>query len=245
MDESCVRFGYASPTTAWETSKVTSEANGDRAASTARLTEMLHNAELESRFTRVYAKNLWEDPETISGPGSRLGSEPVVETLDALRMICRTHDIGTLNDIPCGDLNWVAKFLSEFPTIRYTGFDIVQPLIDRNLQLHPDIACRMLDITSHVPPKADLVLCKDLIIHLNDEDIHRTLANIKASGSTWLLASNNFGMPNDDLRENQHGDSACRYVDVLTAPFHYSPPLWRTQYLGLWKLADLHAPPWA
>ena len=203
------------------------------------LSNMLHNVELESRFTRVYATNLWEDPETISGPGSRLDSDPVIEALNALELICLKYGIKSINDIPCGDLNWISKFLNEYPSIQYTGFDIVKPLVDRNRQVFPSIDCRMLDITFQIPPKADLILCKDLIIHLNDDDIRRTLTNIKKSGSTYLLASNNFGMPNGDLRENQHGDSACRYVDILTEPFNYPPPMWKTHYLGLWKIADL------
>ncbi len=195
--------------------------------------------ELEARFTRVFSTNQWLDGESISGPGSRLNSGPVVETLAVLKMICNDYNITSLNDIPCGDLNWIVKFLQEMPNIAYTGFDIVGPLIERNRQAVPTIDCRFLDITSQVPPRADLVLCKDLIIHLDDADIDRTLGNIKASGSEYLLLSNNFGMPNNDLLENIHGDSACRYVDILAPPFGYSAPAWRSQYLGLWKLSDL------
>jgi hypothetical protein len=200
------------------------------------------NPQLEARFTRVFATNLWQDSESISGPGSRLGSYFVTETVESLKRICREYSIKTMNDIPCGDLNWISKFLSELSLVKYTGFDIVQPLVDRNRKIYPDIDCRILDITSQIPPKADLILCKDLIIHLNDDDIRRALRNIKLSGSTYLLATNNFGMPNGDLREHLHGDSACRYVDILTAPFDYAPPIWRTDYLGLWQLADWPEP---
>ena len=199
----------------------------------------LHSVELEARFTRVYATNLWEDSESISGPGSRVGSEPVSEALDALRFVCREFSITSISDIPCGDLNWIKTFLADSPSITYKGYDIVKPLLERNQQVYPEIACDFLDITRQVPPRTDLVLCKDLIIHLNDDDIRLTLTNIKNSGSKYLLVSNNFGMANSDLREHLHGDSACRYVDIMTFPFRYSPPLWKTSYLGLWELASL------
>lgn len=194
---------------------------------------------ISSRFTRVYATNLWEDAESKSGPGSRNNSPEVIESIQALEYIVDAYQVKSLVDIPCGDLNWIKNFVMSRADIEYYGFDIVAPLIEHNKSVHPDINCAVLDVVTSSPPKVDLVFSKDLIIHLNDNDIIKMLNNIKLSGSKYLLASNNFGLPNSDLLEHIHGDSACRYVDILAYPFKCSPPIWRSNFLGLWKLSDM------
>jgi len=192
--------------------------------------------ELSATFTEIYEKNLWGDDQSASGVGSRKEGAAVISTIEALRLICQKYNILSISDIPCGDFNWMPSFLSEFPQVRYTGFDVVKAIIERNQSLHPQFSFELLDITSESPPKADLILCKDLLNHLTYAHIQQAIVNMKLSGSTYLLASNNFGWENQDLARS----GGSRHLDLLAAPFNFQRPIWdNIHYLGLWKLADL------
>ena len=191
-------------------------------------------------FTYIYDTNYWSDPESRSGPGSRRDSGSVRHVLDVLATVTERYAIRTIADIPCGDFNWIGAYLEAWPEVDYVGFDIVDELIKRNRENHPGRRFALLDIVTAIPPRSDLILCKDLINHLETGEIIEAIANMRRSGSKYLLATNNFGYPNSKLFRSRF--NASRHVDITTAPFHYPAPLWHDHYLGLWQLADLERP---
>jgi hypothetical protein len=75
---------------------------------------------LNGKFTDIYHKNIWENEESVSGPGSTL--EYTVR--DALPTVLDTYSIKTIFDAPCGDFNWM-KYVVKGTNIKYTGGDIV------------------------------------------------------------------------------------------------------------------------
>lgn len=189
------------------------------------------------RFEIVHDLNVWQDEESLSGPGSRRDSGSVAEALAGLEAVCRDHGVRSIADIPCGDFNWMPVFLAQHPEIAYRGFDIVPALIEGNRRKHPGIAFEILDVTREVPPRADLIFCKDLFNHLRYADVRRAIDNMAASGSGLLLASNNFGSRNVELHRAFAGET--RGLDICVAPLACPPPIWSTHYLGLWRLAEL------
>jgi hypothetical protein len=190
---------------------------------------------LEQRFTEVYGKALWGDDETRSGWGSKRNSGHVQTALEILRMVIPKYNILSIADIPCGDFNWQPLFLSDHAQVAYIGYDIVGSMIVDNKRKNPNREFRQLDITKQVPAKADLILCKDMFNHLTYADIRRAIGNMKRSGSTYLLASNDFTFPqNVDVVNEGSND---RPVDVVKAPLSYPAPLWNNHYMGLWLLA--------
>ena len=201
--------------------------------------DMAENDHLKARFSRVYATNLWLDDESISGPGSRKDSPPVVAAVSALSYVFERYQISSMADVPCGDLNWIAPFMQQNRAVAYKGYDIVPPLVENNQRQHPGIHCEVRDAVHEVLPYADLIFSKDLLIHLNFQDINSLMHNFALSGSRYIMVTNNFGLGNSDLMEEIHGDSACRYVDLMDAPFRYPDPLWRTDFFGLWSSKDL------
>ena len=188
-------------------------------------------------FTGYYRANHWADAESRSGPGSRRDSGSVEHALRILAMITERYGVRTIADIPCGDFNWIGRYLDAWPSVAYVGFDIVSPLIDRNRALFPEKRFTRLDIVCDVPPHVDLIFCKDLFNHLESREIVKAIANMRRSGSTYLLASNNFGYPYEALRRTRHDSS--RHVDLTLEPFCYAAPLWHDHYLGLWQLAEM------
>jgi len=192
---------------------------------------------LRSRFTTVYDQGLWGVSETRSGFGSVKGSQWVAIAEEAIRKAVGEHGVRSINDIPCGDFNWMPDVLAGLGPIRYIGFDIVAEALARNKDRFPQYEFRVLDITSQVPPAADLIFCKDLLNHLTDADVTRALDNMRRSGSKFLLASNNPGYENAPLPETPN---ASRHLDITAPPFNQPPPLWSVaDYMSLWRLADL------
>ncbi|MBS7788492.1 class I SAM-dependent methyltransferase [Roseococcus sp. SDR] len=191
---------------------------------------------LQDRFARFYRGNRWGDPETRSGPGSRLDSGQVRDAIEALRGTVEGHEVRSLADIPCGDFNWMPLFLESVPGLAYLGFDIVPEIIADNRARHPGRRFERLDITREVPPRVDLIFCKDLLNHFCFADVAAALVNMRRSGSRLLLASNNVGHPNVEMP--RFGVRQSRHRDIMLPPFGAPEPIWRTHYLGLWRLAD-------
>lgn len=177
------------------------------------------------------------DDESKSGPGSRKGSEIVLLSFEALTFAVTRFPIGSINDIPCGDFNWIGTFLKDHPRIRYRGYDIVSPLIEYNKRQHQKYNFYQIDITAAVPKKADLLFSKELFLHLNYEDIYFALTNMKRSGAKYLMTSSHFGAANADLQHNLGG--SFRPLDVCADPINLPEPLWRNKLFGLWRFDDI------
>ena len=86
-------------------------------------------------------------------------------------------------DLPCGDYGWMRRI--ELPVARYIGADLLPELI-RPLQERFGGGGRsfvVLDLTRDPLPEADLLLCRDCLVHLSFGDIRRALGNVLRRGS--------------------------------------------------------------
>jgi hypothetical protein len=192
---------------------------------------------LRARFTAVHDENLWGSEESRSGWGSERGTPSVIVAQAAIEKAVAEHGVRSIHDIPCGDFNWMPDLLARLRTVTYRGFDIVEPALARNKDRHPTREFRVLDITTTVPPAADLIFCKDLLNHLGDEDAKRAIENMRRSRSTFLLASNNIGFDNAPLPDVP---GASRHLDITAPPFRYRAPLWTLDgYMSFWRLAEI------
>jgi hypothetical protein len=52
-----------------------------------------------------------------------------------------------------------------------------------------------------------------------------------------LLASNSFGVVNEDLLNDELG--YARPIDLCAKPFDFPTPIWRSNFYGLWEMTDL------
>ena len=57
----------------------------------------------EKIFEQIYQTNKWGSEESVSGRGSELGRTTVIRR--ELPSIIASLDVGTILDLPCGDLN--------------------------------------------------------------------------------------------------------------------------------------------
>lgn len=173
---------------------------------------------LQERFERIYETNLWSDPESRSGAGSSLDSTRVLraELPKALR------ELGTrvLLDVPCGDFTWMEQV--DLSGIEYIGGDIVPSIIERNRRLHASKGRRFteLDLTRDALPDADVLLCRDALVHLSYANIRAVLANVAGSKIRFLLTTSFPGRGgNYDI-----ADGDWRTLDFQAPPFSFPAP---------------------
>jgi hypothetical protein len=173
---------------------------------------------LQERFERIYSTNLWSDPDSRSGAGSSLDSTRVVraELPKALRQL----EARVLLDVPCGDFKWMQHV--DLSGIEYIGGDIVPSIIAENRRLHASASRRFveLDLTRDVLPDADVLLCRDALVHLSYANIRAVLANVARSNIRFVLITSFPGR-----RDNYDvADGDWRPLDFQEPPFSLPEP---------------------
>jgi hypothetical protein len=173
----------------------------------------------EGVFRRILAQNLWGDAESLSGYGSGWAATRAVR--EELPRLFQRHGINSMLDAPCGDFYWMREVVGVLD--RYVGADIVPDLIDRNRERYGSdrVSFICADITVDPLPRADLILCRDGMIHLPTRLIRRALANLRATGSRYLLLTNSHGV--SGYHDVPIG--SFRPIDFTQPPFSFPTPL--------------------
>ena len=174
---------------------------------------------LQQRFERIYSTNLWSDPSTRSGTGSSLDSTRVVRR--ELPRALHELDVRALLDAPCGDFTWMQHV--DLSGIEYIGGDIVPSIIANDQKLYGSRSRRFieLDLTRDQLPEADVLLCRDCLVHLSYANISAVLANIARSGIRYILMTSFPGR--GDNKDIQDGD--WRPLDFQAPPFLFPDPV--------------------
>ena len=200
-------------------------------------------------FTAIFETNAWGSAESVSGPGSTQARGADFED-ELISVLDRWH-VGSMVDAPCGDFNWMRHLLAR-RDLSYTGVDIVATLIDRNSRIHAAAQRRFVcaDMTRSDLPQADVLICRDGLVHLSFADARAAIRNFRRSGSRLLLATTFI-----DREHNPNVPTGgWRTLNLEAPPFGFPPPLelvdercthsggiYRDKRLGLWELASLEA----
>lgn len=203
--------------------------------------------DLAARFERIEKTNLWGAASSVSGLGSE---DPATAAIrDALPELLQRLGARSLLDAPCGDAGWIGRTTLD---VDYTGIDIVPSLIAANSEraARGELAGRFLvaDITRDALPRADLILCRDCLVHLSFPNIARVVTRFRESGAQFLLVTT---FPEwEDNHDCEDGD--WRALNMTKAPFDWPTPHaliderceegdggWRDKSLGLWRLDEL------
>lgn len=199
----------------------------------------------ERIFSRMYERNSWGSPESISGSGSDLAQTRAIRR--ALAGLVAELGIRSMLDAPCGDYNWMRHVPVRLD--QYIGADIVPGLIAENARRYGNATrrFRVLDVCSDELPAVDLILCRDCLVHLPLEAACAALENFARSGSRYLLATTYPGL----VRKNKPllVTGNWRPLDLALPPFCLGEPLrliceectepddFPEKSLGLWDLA--------
>ena len=199
-------------------------------------------------FRHALTRNHWAGPESPSGPGASL--EQTAAVRKGLPALIRRIGVETLLDLPCGDCSWMSSV--DLGSTRYIGGDLLPELIAENARRRASARREflVLDLLSSALPAADLVLCRDCLVHLAFADIARAIDNLRASRITWLLTTTFPDQAtNEDIRT---GD--WRPLSLERAPFNWPAPVelvneqctegsgvFADKSLGLWRIDTLPA----
>jgi len=210
-----------------------------------RLRVVVENLTLQERFDLLHRLGIYHHPDSVSGAAATLAE---TETLRAaLPRIVKERRIASMLDIPCGDFHWMQHVPLDAD---YTGADIVPEIVAENQKHHGGERRRfvVLDATRDALPRVDLILCRDLLIHLGNRDTWSALRNFEGSGSRFLLTSH-FAARADNV-EIVSGD--FRPVNLCQPPFNFPPPIevvnersalagntFTDRSMALWQLSDV------
>jgi 2-polyprenyl-3-methyl-5-hydroxy-6-metoxy-1,4-benzoquinol methylase len=199
---------------------------------------------LQQRFQRIHDTNLWGAEASVSGLGSEVDATATLRA--ELPPLLMRLGATSLLDAPCGDAGWIAR--ADLP-VRVVGIDIVPDLIER---LRARAArgeilgeYHLADITRDPLPRADVVLCRDCLVHFSFANIARAVENFRSSGATWLITTT---FP--EWQQNADcEDGDWRALNFQRAPFNWGQPAellnencteagsgWRDKSLGAWRL---------
>jgi SAM-dependent methyltransferase len=197
----------------------------------------------KSVFRSIYHTNTWEDPNSLSGPGSSFeGAQHIRAQLPSL---VERNGFRSILDIPCGDLFWIRDILPN--TIDYIGADIVPELIERNREKAASMGrFEVLDLVKSPLPASDLALVRDCLIHLPNKQVIQALRNIKASEISYVLTTTY-----ESVDHNVDIDvGGYRPINLRLPPFNLPPPLEMIsdttnpqkdlgKSMGLWRTSDI------
>ena len=171
--------------------------------------------DIKEQFSHIYKTNYWNSQESRSGGGSEVAA--TVEIRQWLMDMIAKYKIESMTDCACGDFNWMQKV--EFPKgFYYTGIDVVDEMIHSNMEKYGRHGRIFLtrDMTTDSIPKADLLFCKDVFLHLSLAHIQQILDNFKASRSKYLIVSNGIGTA---FNEDKVTGGSWRVVNLQKPPF--------------------------
>lgn len=176
----------------------------------------------EDKFRFIYKNRYWDNNKegaSLSGSGSSIGASQNLSR--ELSVFINKNNIASILDVPCGDWKWMSKL--NLDKISYVGGDIVQEIINDNSKKYPfkNIAFIKLNLMTDNLIASDLIIVRDLLVHLKNNDIYRCLINIKNHDFKYIgLTHYPATLEN---KETKFGDR-WRALNLLIKPFGLNKP---------------------
>lgn len=174
---------------------------------------------LQEAFSHIYEFQLWgsnEEGQGCSGSGSKV--QTTQEYRELLELCLQVFDIKSVVDLGCGD--WEFSRMISWGQIDYKGFDVVASVIERNIKkfAKKGISFSVLDATYQELPAADLLICKDVLQHLSNDDVAKIIKQF--SKFKYCLITNDvyghtLSSDNPDIISGDY-----RPINITAAPFN-------------------------
>ena len=180
-------------------------------------------------FQSIYKSNHWRDynkpriNESVSGIGSDLKKDSTL--VNDFKNFISEFKVKKILDLGCGDFNWM-KFivLNNNNVSNYLGLDIVDKIISlNNLKYkNSEVSFETSDILLEDLPKFyDLVIIRDLFIHLKNNEILKIIDKINNS-SIKFLAVTSYHTTEVNINADKFGHH--RYINMKLDPFYLDRP---------------------
>jgi len=140
-------------------------------------------------FDAVYRKHLW-DKDTHGGAPSGEGSYGAFaeDFLRLVQEVIKANKIESILDLGCGDFNIGSQVSSLVTT--YTAADISEVIIARNKTRFShlrNVTFCQIDACNDQLPVHDLVIIRQVLQHLANDEVESVLRNVERSGNRLVL----------------------------------------------------------
>lgn len=167
---------------------------------------------MQERFEEIYARNEWGHG---SGEGSLIAHTEAY--IQFINQFLGERSIESVVDMGCGDWQF-SKYIS-WGSAKYVGFDVVKSVIERNCQAYSTDTITFSHYSGNPSdlPGADLLIVKDVLQHLSDEEVLRFIPFLR--NFRYALLTNCVDPKGPTVnRDIQTG--GCRYLDLRLPPFN-------------------------
>ena len=172
----------------------------------------------EKVFTDIYQQGVWghhPDGSGSSGGGSSLEATKTYRTF--LQKFLSDHNIKSVVDVGCGD--WQFSRTINWGNTHYLGYDVVLPIIEKNRSKYsaPNIHFLHGDAINTDLPGADLLICKDVLQHLSNEDILQFIQQLPKF--KYCLITNDIDPLTRSSNNSSIPSGGSRRIDLTQPPF--------------------------
>jgi SAM-dependent methyltransferase len=201
-------------------------------------------------FETIYQHGLWGKNslgEGTSGFGSTLiqGWNFIL----TVQYLLNTQNIQKIVDVGCGD--WVLAREIDWGNRNYLGVDIVKSVIEKNQKQYSSKNINFLHANAieSLVPKCDLIICRDVLVHLPLKAIAQMIHLFKKSGSTYLLTTSFSNRTSN----NEIVTGLWRPINLMAPPFNLCTPeflftedciecggAYADKACAVWKLENIH-----
>ena len=140
---------------------------------------------------------IMNNEESLFGPGSHLVNTK--ETAKLFSEFIKTNNIKSVLDLGCGDWNWFN--LVNLNGASYEGWDAHPVMIQMNTSKYGNDKIKFYtkDIITEEYPKVDLIICKDVLFHLDIKFSTKVVEKVKKSTKYFISTSFNEKEINDNI----------------------------------------------
>lgn len=153
--------------------------------------------------------------QTVCGWGSEI--EHTGQIRKKLPEILAKYNVKLFNDAGCGDLNWIST-IELGGDIDYMGYDLIS-----RARWNCPLKCLEMDVSEDFMRKADMILCRDVFIHLPNDSVKKILNNFKQS-SDLLLTTNFMDCSDNGDRLNEPSIKYAK-INLSIEPFNLGEPI--------------------
>jgi SAM-dependent methyltransferase len=163
------------------------------------------NFEAAKAFVRKKRK---QGKESLSGPGSHLANTE--ETIDLIQETISKYNIKSILDLGCGDWNWFQKI--DLGDTTYLGWDADDLMIQENSEKYgrDGVEFDIKDIVAEEYPEVDLIICRDVLFHLDPTLGLKVVEKAKKSCKYFISTS----FRNAKLSEKENGITKRRHLKI-------------------------------
>lgn len=198
-----------------------------------------------NKFSYIYKSKYWKGAGegSLSGAGSNENTTQKIK--HELQSFFKQKKIQSILDIPCGDWKWMSTM--DFQQVNYIGCDVVKEMIEKNSRLYArdNIKFMVKSLIDDDLPNADLIIVRDLLVHLDTSDILKCLENIKRNNFEYI-AIKNYPTLKSQHKDKILGDK-WRPINLSMEPFSLIDPEYnlddtsmiqdhdKEKYLSVWS----------